>query len=261
MNLIHIGFGDSATGCLNESMNSFGLSGDKALPSRDDFTQGPISDCDADMDTTQRQDYWKMIDQELNFGMDIDLFYQESMVLLDQVSDCEIVLWQGDSCHDILASAWLMTYLENRNLIWSIIDLSSLSPEDMNDGLPPVNLAMFVPKQISELYKYKQTIGDQAQQMYRDLWSVMRQENSAYRIKSGNEILSVEASHHDEFILSQIPYEWTKTSEIIGHTLGLSSHTLTDTTVEWRIRQMIRDGKIEFRGDLTTMDQYDLRKT
>lgn len=260
MKVIHIGYGDSATGCLKEAMDSHGLPGDKTVTSRDDFTQGPISECDAAMDTSQRQDYWKIIDAEVNFGMDIDLFYQESMVLLDHVENCEVVLWQGDSCHDILASAWLMTYLENRNLKWSIIDLSRLSPEDLNDGLPPVNLAMFSPKQVSQLYKYKQTIGKEAQQMYRNLWFVMRQENGAYRINKDNEILSVQSDYHDEYILSQISDEWTIASDAIGQILGLSSHTLTDTTVEWRIRQLIREGKLEYQGDLTGMDQYSVRK-
>jgi|TARA_R110000737_G_scaffold286931_1_gene293407 hypothetical protein len=52
----HIGYGDSATGCLKEAIKSYGLPGDKAIPSRDDFTQGPIAECDAEMNTSQRQD-------------------------------------------------------------------------------------------------------------------------------------------------------------------------------------------------------------
>jgi len=260
LKIIHIGYGDSATGCLKEAMNSSGLPGDKAVPSRDDFTQGPISECDKDMNTSQRQDYWKMIDKEINFGMDVDLFYQESMVLLDHVVNSEIVLWQGDSCHDILASAWLITYLKNRNLKWSIVDLSRLSPKDINEGLPPVNLAMFSPDQIAQFYKYKQTIGEEAQQIYRDLWTVMRQENGSYRIKNGNEILSVKADFHDEYILSHVPTEWTSAPKVIGQILEFSSHTLTDTTAEWRIRHLIQSNKVEYQGELTGMANYSLKK-
>jgi hypothetical protein len=257
---IHIGFGDSATRCLIEAIKSHGLLRDKAIPSRDDFTQGPITECDAEMNTSQRQDYWNMIDAEVHFGMDVDLFYQESMVLLDQVEDCEAVIWQGDSCHDILASAWLMTYMKSRNIKWSIIDLSRLSPDDMNNGLPAVNLAMFSPEQIPHLYKYKQTIEEEAQQMYRDLWAAMRQENGAYRIKNGNEILSVSEDYHDEYIFSQIPNEWTRAPKVIGQTISNSSHTITDTTAEWRVRHLIRSGKVEYQGELTGMNQYSLKK-
>ena len=257
---IHIGYGDSATGCLKEAIKVHGLPGDKAIPSRDDFTQGPISECDENMNTSQRQNYWKMIDAEVNFGMDVDLFYQESMVLLDQVMDCEVVIWQGDSSHDILASAWLITYLEHRTLNWSIIDLSRLSPEELNDGLPVVNLAMFSPEQVADLYKYKQKIGEAAQQMYRDLWVAMRQENGAYRIKNGNEILSVSEDYHDEYIFSQIPNEWTMAADVIDQVISNSSHTITDTTAEWRIRHLIRSSKVEFRGELIGMDKYSLKK-
>lgn len=259
MKIIHIGYGDSANDSLKEAMSNHGLLGDKTIPSRDDFTQGPISDCDSKMNTTQRQDYWKMIDAEVGFGMDVDLFYQESMVLLDQIEDCEIVLWQGDSCHDILASSWLMTYLADRNLEWSIIDLGRLSPEETNDDLPAVNLAMFSSKQIPQLYKYKQKLGTEAQQMYRDLWAAMRKENGDYRIKKDNEILSVSEDYHDEYILSQIPTVWTKATKVIGQVIGFSSHTITDTTSEWRIRHLIRSGKVEYKGELKGMDNYSLR--
>ncbi|MFT4536158.1 MAG: hypothetical protein ACI9P5_003534 [Saprospiraceae bacterium] len=201
-----------------------------------------------------------MIDEEIHFGLDVDLFYQESMILLDQVLDCEVVIWQGDSCHDILASAWLMTYMENRNLKWSIIDLSRLSPEELNDDLPAVNLALFPPHKVHQLYEYKQTIGKEAQQMYRDLWVSMRQENSAYRIKNSNEILSVSEDFHDEYILSQIPNLWTKASEVINQTISNSSHSITDTTVEWRIRNLIQSDKVNYLGELTGMDKYSLKK-
>jgi hypothetical protein len=245
---------------LKEAIKLHGLLGDNAIPSRDDFTQGPISECGAEMDTSQRRKYWKMIDSEVNFGMDVDLFYEESMVLLDQVIDCEVVIWQGDSGHDILASAWLMTYMQNRTLKWSIIDLSKLSPEELNEGLPAVNLAMFSPKQIVDLYKYKQRIGEEAQQMYKDLWAIMMQENGAYRIKNGNEILSVNDDYHDEYIFSQIPNEWTKAPNVIGQAIRNSSHTITDTTAEWRIRHLIQSGKVQYQGELKGMDKYSLKK-
>lgn len=260
MKIIHIGYGDSATGCLKEAIKSFGLEGDKAIPSRDDFTQGPISECDAEMGTDQRQAYWKMIDKEVHFGMDIDLFYQESMLLLDEVDDVEVVLWQGDSCHDILASAWLMTYSQGRNIKWSIIDLAQLSPDDINDGLPPVNLGMFAPEQIPKLYKYKQSIGKEALQMYQDLWSVMREQNGAYRIKKGNELSSENEEYHDDFILSQVPDEFTLTSKVIGEAMGESEHRISDTTVEWRLRHLMRKGKVEYKGELKGMDNYSIKK-
>ncbi len=260
MKIVHIGYGDSAASCLKEAMLVHGLEGSTSIPSRDDFTQGPISECDSAMDTTQRQDYWKMIDAEVDFGMDIDLFYQESMLILDQVDECEVVLWQGDSCHDILATAWLITYFEGRDIQWSIIDLGRLSPEEKNDDLPAVNLAMFSPYQVASLYQYKQKIEVDTRQIYKDLWSVMRKENGAYRIKKDSEIRTVEVAYHDTFILSQIPTQWTKAPMVIDQIIGHSAHTITDTTAEWRIRKLIHSGEVEYKGELKGMNNYALRK-
>ncbi len=170
-----------------------------------------------------------------------------------------MTIWVGDSCHDILASAWLLTYLKHRNLKWTIVDLARLSPDDINDGFPPVNIAMFSPEQITDLYAYKQTIGVEAQQIYQDLWVIMRQENGAYRVKTGNEISSVNDDYHDEFILSNLSKDWTIAAKVIGKIMGESEHKLSDTTVEWRIRQLIKTGAIEYQGELTGMKEYSVR--
>jgi len=241
-------------------MEDHGLPGDQCIPSRDDFTQGPISECDAEMNTTQRQDYWKKVDVDVDFGMDVDLFYQESIEILDQIEDCEVVLWQGDSCHDILATAWLTTYFSDRDIEWSIIDLGRLSPGESNDDLPAVNLAMFSPSQIPEMYVYKQKLGVESLQLYRNLWKTLRRENGAYRIKRDNEIVSVAEEYHDVMIRSYIPLEWRKASDVIRDVIQASSHTISDTTSEYRIRQLIREGKIEYKGELKGMDNYFLRR-
>jgi len=88
----------------------------------------------------------------------------------------------------------------------------------------------------------------------------MRQENASYRIKKDNKIRSSAVSIHDEYILSQIPTEWTKAPKVICQAICNSSHTITDTTAEWRIRHLIRSGKVEYQGELTGMDQYSLKK-
>lgn len=258
--MVHIGYGDSARGCLREAMENHGLEGERTIPSRDDFTQGPISHCVVGSDFLQRKEYWTKIQSELGIDMEVDDFYEESLAMIDELVNTDVVIWQGDSAHDILATAWLMTYLDGKEIKWHIIDLGMISPSDLNQGLPAANAAMFSPEEIAGLYRYKQSMGQEAIGIYQDLWSYMAEENAAFRIKNDNQLLSVSEDYHDEFILNNIKENWVLAAGSIGDIMEKSYHSLSDTTVEYRIRQLIKSGKIEYKGELTDVKSYEVKR-
>jgi len=255
--MIHIAYGDSAAGCLREAIDKHGLPGDGVVPSRDDLTQGPLRG-----DETQaygyRISYWAMIGGELDFDMDVHSFYQESIQLLDSIDDDEVTIWQGDSVHDILATAWLLTHFQDRDLQWSIVDLAQVPLEE--GDTPAINVAMYDPSNITQLYAYRQSLGDQAIQMYFDLWSQMVQENGPYRIIKDRVIRSVDEDFHDQSILSGVSSSYEEAAKVIGMIMRDSEHNLSDTTVEWRIRQLIKANEIESRGELKSMRDYEIRR-
>jgi hypothetical protein len=90
--LIHIGYGDSATACILEAINNHGLIGDGAIPSRDDFTQGPISECLKPNGLNQRINYWESVDHILRFGFDVRAFYNQSINILDEIYAAEVTI-------------------------------------------------------------------------------------------------------------------------------------------------------------------------
>ena len=255
--MIHIGYGDSAAGCLREAIDNHGLAGDDVIPSRDDLTQGPLMGSTSSA-FGHRVAYWAMIDEELDFGMNIEAFYNESIMLLESIQDDTITIWQGDSAHDILATSWLVTYFRDRDITWQIIDLS-VTPLEEGD-IPAVNVAMYQPCDIVALYDYRQILGPDGMQMYHDLWNQMTMENGSYRVMEDREILSVGAEFHDASILAHIPRSFALASKTIGNIMGSSKHTLSDTTVEWRIRRLIKSKEIEYRGELKSMFDYEVRR-
>ena len=255
---IHIGYGDSATGCLLEAIKSFGLPGNTAIPSRDDFTQGPISESINDL--SQRIRYWESVDEVLNFRNDVKAFYLASIKVIDELEADDITIWVGNSCHDILATGWLLSYLRSKKIKWNIINLAFLNEEDLPDGLPPVNLAMYAPQDIVKLYKYRKALTDKEEKYFISIWEKAALENSQYRIQDENGITSVDGDHFDEYILSHIQDKFEVTSKVIERILQDGQHRISDTTVEWNIRKMIQRNQIGFQGDLNSMRSYKIKK-
>ena len=246
MKNIHIGYGDSATGCILEAIKIHSLSGDEAIPSRDDFTQGPISDCLLPNGLEQRIEYWESVDKVLRHRFDVRDFYHQSIKILDDLVADEITLWVGDSCHDILATGWLVSYLENKNFNWFYVNLADVNAHYMPRGLPVVNLAMYVPKDLPKLYKYRKPLSSDDKVYYKSIWNKVATENSHYRIKKDGEIISIDEDYYDEYILSHIPEQFESTSKIIGIILRDGAYRISDTTVEWNIKKMVDRELIDF---------------
>lgn len=257
---IHIGYGDSATGCLKEAIEKQGLSGDDAIPSRDDFTQGPISDCIGKNGVEQRIAYWEKVEEKLKFGMDVRIFYTQSIQLLEEIQADQITLWVGNSCHDILATGWILSFLGQRNFIIYYVDLAKVESQDLPKGLPAVNLAMYTPEEVSNLWKYRTIMTEKSRQYYLETFNKACIENSHYRIQDNDHIVSVGEDYFDSYILSHTGNDFEPCSKVIGRILKEGAHRISDTTIEWNIRKMIDQGVLEFKGSLNDMGSYTIRK-
>ena len=258
MRYLHIGYGDSATACLLEAIENHGLAGDGAIPSRDDFTQGPISECFTSDGIHQRIAYWKSVDKVLNFRMEIQEFYLKSIQLLKEIDTDQLTIWVGDSCHDILAMGWLLSFFEKKEIQWFIVNLTDIEKEDMPDGLPVVNLAMYTPDQLPKLWKYRKALSDKDKQYFIAILRKASQENGHYRIQANNLIKSVGEDYFDSYILSHIGYQFEPVTAIIGRILQEGSHRISDTTIEWNIRKMIDRNDIIYKGNPESINDYSI---
>ena len=159
-------------------------------------------------------------------------------------------------------TGWLLDYLKDRIIDWYIVDLSMVGEDFLVKGKPVVNLAMYAPEQLSDLYKGNQPMHSEDRSCFSQIWKRLSNENSFYRImeKEESEIISVDENYFDQYILSFITNEFQVTKFIIGQILRDGSHNISDTTIEWNIRKLIDIGILEFEGKLSTMDVYAVRK-
>ena len=249
MRHLHIGYGDSATACILEAIKDHRLTGDGAIPSRDDFTQGPISECMIPNGIHQRIEYWESVEKVLNFGRDVQTFYLKSIQLIKNIEADQLTIWVGDSCHDILATGWLLSFLEKKNFNWFIVKLQA------------VNLAMYTPNQLGELYKNRRALEHYDSLYFATTWQKTCSENNHYRIKKEDRIISVDEDYYDEYILSLVQDEFEPVSKVIGRILRDGKHSISDTTIEWNIKKMIDRKDIIFKGNLKSRNGYSICKS
>lgn len=248
--LVHIAYGDSAAGCLRAAMK-LGLPGESVIVSRDDFTQGPISDCIVDGGLQQRVQYWKNI-KTLHASLEgVKDQYESTLKGINSISqNDEAVLWIGDSAHDRLATAWLISYLENKNINWCYVNLFS-SENNLQSNV--VNLAMLSPEQLLEVYHNIKEMSLEDKQEYLNLWSKLSSENKAYRIQADDKVISVDENYYDNFILSHLTKKEQLLGKVIGSIMKDGEHRLSDVTIESRLVALQQLKKIKIKSNLANV--------
>lgn len=250
--IIHVGYGDSAAGCLRAAMR-LGLDGNKVVVSRDDFTQGPINHCLEDTIVTQRVSYWQSLSTiKVDLIDDIQEHYWSSLRNLSKVTEGDLVcFWIGHSAHDYLATGWLLHYWLDMNLTYHCIYLGD---HQKLSTLPLVNLAMLTPEQVVLLNGSIVPMSQEQLQRFKNLWMEAADTNSAYRILQRQEnderIVSVADDYHDEFILSQLSTKGEYLGKVIGRIMGHSAHRLTDVTIEHRLVRLSSMRKVKIDANM-----------
>ncbi len=246
--IIHIGYGDSAAGSLRQAID-LGMPGDQVVVSRDDFTQGPISDCLQDGGLVQRSEYWSSLK---TMHTPIKNVYDHYASFIKRISGIEeksrVVLWIGDSAHDRLATSWVITYLRDKNIDWHYIDLKAARYRD----IPVVfNLAMLTTERVKNEFEKISPISDKSIDKYKEFWFRISKENTQYRIQTEGDVLSVNEMYHDSFILSHINNKDQFLGKLLATIMKKSEHRLTDTTIESRLVVLQSQRKIKIEPNLT----------
>ena len=71
------------------------------------------------------------------------------------------------------------------------------------------------------------------------------------RLEGGKKIASKDDTFYDKEVLKNLTPEWQKAWRLVSNTLHRMPVKTGDVFIEWRIRQLIEQGKIEVTGDVS----------
>jgi len=150
-----------------------------------------------------------------------------------------------------------------------VVDLTDVTVAGNGAGLTErhfaISLGTLPPHKILqyELLDRTETLTAVLRAQYRELWGRLRTENAPLRILSEGELVSAPLSFFDPLLLSCSTPEWQKAARVIGEALSEFWETSVlqtgDLVLCARARALAGAGRLEFRGDLSNIQNSELR--
>jgi hypothetical protein len=84
-------------------------------------------------------------------------------------------------------------------------------------------------------------------------WEELREQpGDSIRVLEGETLVRLPLTAYDELIVAPCkPGDWTTSTHVVGRVLA--DHPIGFALVTWRVRELIRDGALESRGDSNDM--------
>ena len=238
---LHVAFGRSAAGTLQQALEIVGREGTVVAP-YDDFSFGPIDTDDADARA-------RWVEKELGYSNWQEVF-EDSLPVLNasMEADKPPIAWiSPDSTRSVTGFLWWLSHMEGREcLVLEVPRLSLLGPDKMCEYLDRAE-SLTTARRASSLA----------------LWARLQAENAALRVLSENGLKSAPIEYFDPALLEYITPEWQKMARIVGGALCDFSETgvfqTSDLVLAARLANLAEAEILEWRGDLGHMTRCEMR--
>lgn len=257
--MIHIVFNESEIELMKQVIElDETMSGD-VIQIRDDYAVGPLSALDTEEGRQSRLNWWKDL---LSYS-----HYQESQVhhfddretvqllksKLDENPDEELWIWMGQNQHDVCGYYWLMPQLKDYQGRVMVLFLNNLPfINEKGHIFYPSWLNEIQPKEFIKAKKLARPITLSEFEVDPDEWVRIVNDGGLVRIlEGGKKIASKDDTFYDKEVLKNLTPEWQKAWRLVSNTLHRMPVKTGDVFIEWRIRQLIEQGKIEVTGDVS----------
>ncbi|MBL0306921.1 MAG: DUF1835 domain-containing protein [Chitinophagaceae bacterium] len=257
--MIHIVFNESEIELMKQVIElDETMSGD-VIQIRDDYAVGPLSALDTEEGRQSRLNWWKDL---LSYS-----HYQESQIhhfddretvqllksKLDENRDEELWIWMGQNQHDVCGYYWLMPQLKDYQGRVMVLFLNNLPfINEKGHIFYPSWLNEIQPKEFIKAKKLARPITLSEFEVDPDEWFRIVNDGGLVRIlEGGKKIASKDDTFYDKEVLKNLTPEWQKAWRLVSNTLHRMPVKTGDVFIEWRIRQLIEQGKIEVTGDVS----------
>lgn len=260
---VHIVFGDSAAGTLKyyfgNNENEFK---GEIINFREDHSIGPIYEIDTEIGLRKRIEWFEKMLKEVSaydYFENIDKEFIETYKNIKNIEpDSKIIIWYGENTADQVGLRYLSALLIDRELYEVNISQSYVGDYNGNRYRPRA-FGECSPEEIDDLILTMKKIHQEKCNCLMNNWEALRASKDNLRILNDDEIIGVDEGYYDLDILSNCTFNFKKAARVIGMTMGKSQQLVGDTYIDYRVRKLIASGKIEYRGKLETMRDFEVR--
>ena len=159
----------------------------------------------------------------------------------------------GQNQHDVCGYYWLMPQLKDYQGRVMVLFLNNLPfINEKGHIFYPSWLNEIQPKEFIKAKKLARPITLSEFEVDPDEWVRIVNDGGLVRIlEGGKKIASKDDTFYDKEVLKNLTPEWQKAWRLVSNTLHRMPVKTGDVFIEWRIRQLIEQGKIEVTGDVS----------
>ncbi len=246
---IHIVFGKIGRRTLIDS-KVIDLNKSQIISFDDILNIGPACDINAIEDIQKRIDWLqKIFGDNPNPPVEQDLNSIEKIVN-DADNINELFIWTGNCASEKISTA---------RLIYHLLKLDK--PIFIANFNTPVRSNQTATFQVKDIIEQFDRIDKSRLHDWRNLWEKVKSENARLWIldKKG-QIAVKKIDYFDSSLLTNCDDKFQKAARVIGETLVDIDFDVGDSYLNWRLKQLALNGKLETRGRLIEIRDYEVKK-
>ena len=227
--MIHIVFNESEIDLMKQVIELDETLAGEVVQIRDDYAVGPLAGLDTPEGWQTRTDWWMELIKHSHYSKneikDVDdrETISQLKAKLDENPEEQLWIWMGQNQHDVCGYYRMIPDFSEYQGRVMVLKAKKLAR--------PVTLSEF--------------------EIDPDEWKKLCDENAMVRmLEGGKKIDGKEETFYDGEILKNLTPEWQKAWRLVGNTLNRMKIKTGDVFIEWRIKQLIAEGKIEVTGDI-----------
>ncbi|HEY8915407.1 MAG TPA: DUF1835 domain-containing protein [Chitinophaga sp.] len=278
--LLHIVFGQASKPVLAAAFELDEKLNGEILCFEDDLSVGPLFILDTKDGQSNRRQWWQQLaglqpqpqpvaaaaeetappPAEEEPWADAELVKQLK-ALLKAEPEQEVWIWAGQNARDVCGYYWLVSQLYDFAGRIHIIYLNNLPfLNEKNAVFYPTHLHQILPKEFLKAKKLARPVSLAEFELDGDEWHRLMNENAGIRLlEGGKKIKGEPAVHYDKELLQQSSKEFQKAAKVVGQVTGKLKYPVLDQYLAWRLKELIKEGQLESRGELKTMKDFEVK--
>ncbi len=261
--IVNICFSESAGGTFRVAikMNEF-RNQQKVIVLSDDLSQGYIK---GGVDSEERINWWSIVDKEEYFTdydeNDLKEVYNEFHNEISKIDNNDtLYLWYGSS-KEFCGMLYTLELLKDRDLNIYLINVTDMIIKHKDNVRLVRGTGEIMPDNIEKYTTLKQKLDSNKYEELLSTWELLKKYNAILRVFKNEKIKSEDENYFDIDVLRYTPEEFRKSTRIVGAVIGNSEVEISDDYIFWRVKKLVKSGKIDYRGKFGIMREMEIKIT
>ncbi|MBU3101856.1 MULTISPECIES: DUF1835 domain-containing protein [Clostridium] len=249
----NICFSQSAGALLSHAVSTKELQdNEKVIVLFDNLSQGPIK---GGVNIEERINWYNIFEgaDPLNLFTDSDTeeLKENYNAFHDEISKLDssdtLYIWYGSS-QELCGMLYTLELLKDEKLNTYIIDIKDTVIKHKEIVFQANNMGEIIPENIEKYAAAKRKLNSNEYKQFLDAWESLKKDDSILRVLKDGKVKSVDENYFDIDILKYTPKEFKTSMRTLGDVVGKSEDKISDEYIFWRIKELIKVGKIECNG-------------